>query len=223
MAEREPVLALGGAAFERPEGFRLGPLDLEVRPGIYRQRVIKEIRGNLLLGYVKRHWPAVRIVYLVRDPIDVVRSQLQATARGMDFDWSPRDVLAEESLVAAAKAATEIEDPIGRASAFNSVAYGQGKFGMISEAKTSLNAVRKAADQIDNLETRASALAKMGVTYGLHLQNMDAAKTQLTEAEALVGQVADDQGKVNVLINVTSISTSGARPLKIVGCWFQLH
>jgi hypothetical protein len=53
----------------------------------YFRRVIKEIRANLLLPYICRHWPGVRIVWLVRNPVAVVSSQMIMALRyGWTFD-----------------------------------------------------------------------------------------------------------------------------------------
>ena len=47
---------------------------LPVAPGIYRRRVIKAIRANLLLAHLARRWPGVPILWLQATP-----------ARGREF------------------------------------------------------------------------------------------------------------------------------------------
>ena len=53
----------------------------------YFRRVIKEIRANLLLPYICRHWPGVRVIWIVRNPVAVVSSQMIMALRyGWTFD-----------------------------------------------------------------------------------------------------------------------------------------
>ena len=47
------------------------------RRRVVRERLIKEVRGNLLLGHVRRRFPGIPIVLLLRHPCAVVASQLQ--------------------------------------------------------------------------------------------------------------------------------------------------
>jgi hypothetical protein len=44
---------------------------------IYHKRLIKDIRANLMLHWLHRHFPAVPIVFLMRHPCAVVASQLR--------------------------------------------------------------------------------------------------------------------------------------------------
>jgi hypothetical protein len=44
---------------------------------IYHARVVKMIRGNLMLGWLARSYPEARIALVIRDPVDVARSQLR--------------------------------------------------------------------------------------------------------------------------------------------------
>jgi len=68
-------------------------------PGLYRRRVVKGVRANLLLGHVTARWPDLAVVWLVRDPVEVVASQLKMRERGWDFDWQPECVLAQQPLM----------------------------------------------------------------------------------------------------------------------------
>ena len=45
--------------------------------GVYRKRLIKDIRANLLLHWLRRHFPEVPFVFLMRHPCAVVSSQLR--------------------------------------------------------------------------------------------------------------------------------------------------
>jgi hypothetical protein len=74
--------------------------DQGTRPGIYLRRLIKEIRANLLLGYLSRTWPKLKIIWLVRDPFSVVESQLaMVRRRGWAFDLDLQSILSQERLV----------------------------------------------------------------------------------------------------------------------------
>jgi hypothetical protein len=55
--------------------------------GIYWRRVIKAIRGNVLLPYITQTWPNLKIVWVIRDPVNVVASQVVMARRyGWQFD-----------------------------------------------------------------------------------------------------------------------------------------
>lgn len=68
-------------------------------PGFYRRRVVKAVRGNLLLGHVAARWPRLPAVWLVRDPVAVVGSQLRMRKRGWGFDWQAECVLEQPRLM----------------------------------------------------------------------------------------------------------------------------
>ncbi|NUN47871.1 MAG: sulfotransferase [Candidatus Brocadiae bacterium] len=69
------------------------------RAGVYSSRVIKEIRANLMLGWLAATWPELRIIWLVRDPIAVIESQIAAVKAGAGFAWSPECVLDQEHVL----------------------------------------------------------------------------------------------------------------------------
>lgn len=71
----------------------------DTRPGIYRRRVVKTVRGNLLLGHVTARWPELGVIWLVRDPLEVVASQLRMGEAGWDFGWSPEHALDQAPLM----------------------------------------------------------------------------------------------------------------------------
>jgi hypothetical protein len=73
--------------------------DFGAIPGIYRRRLIKAIRANLFLGYLAQTWPALKIVWVVRDIVDVVGSQVAMVRRGWKFDWDPNTVFSQEHLI----------------------------------------------------------------------------------------------------------------------------
>jgi hypothetical protein len=75
--------------------------DGNTRSGVYRRRLIKDIRSNLALAYIARQWSRLRIVWVIRDPISVIGSQLRvAKAFGYTFDFKPINVLFQPRLVA---------------------------------------------------------------------------------------------------------------------------
>lgn len=61
--------------------------EVQARPGLFRRRVIKEIRANLFLGYIVRHWSAMKIILVIRHPWHVINSQLAKNGKGWGFDW----------------------------------------------------------------------------------------------------------------------------------------
>jgi len=69
------------------------------RSGLFFGRVVKAIRANLLLGYVARRWPQLRIVFVYRNPASVVDSQLKMIRRGWQFGWDPEFVLQQPRLM----------------------------------------------------------------------------------------------------------------------------
>jgi hypothetical protein len=48
----------------------------DVIHGLFRRRVVKEIRANHVLEYLARAFPGLKIVWVVRDVLDVINSQL---------------------------------------------------------------------------------------------------------------------------------------------------
>jgi len=73
--------------------------EMQARPGIFRHRVIKEIRANLFLGYLAENWPRTAIVLVLRHPSHVIHSQLAKIREGWRFDWNKTDVLSQEALM----------------------------------------------------------------------------------------------------------------------------
>lgn len=69
------------------------------RPGVFRHRIIKEVRANLYLGFVAENWPALKIMLVLRDPFRTVDSQLERAAKGWEFGWDGVDVLSQTQLL----------------------------------------------------------------------------------------------------------------------------
>lgn len=61
-----------------------------------RHRLVKEVRANLLLGWLKERFPGLRMALLVRHPCAVVASQLAA---GWDFHTGIDNLLSQPQLV----------------------------------------------------------------------------------------------------------------------------
>ncbi|AMV32145.1 hypothetical protein VN12_08480 [Pirellula sp. SH-Sr6A] len=55
-------------------------------------RVIKEIRACLALEGICNLWPELKVIYLVRNPIDVIQSQILASSKGWEFDCDIRQL-----------------------------------------------------------------------------------------------------------------------------------
>lgn len=68
-------------------------------PSIYFRRVVKAVRANLMLDYIARRWPALKIIYVVRDPRCVINSQLAKMRQGWKFQWHPAGVLNQPTLM----------------------------------------------------------------------------------------------------------------------------
>jgi hypothetical protein len=46
------------------------------RPWLYRRRLIKDIRANLMLEWLRRRFPELRIIFLIRNPVAVAQPDL---------------------------------------------------------------------------------------------------------------------------------------------------
>jgi Sulfotransferase family len=66
---------------------------------VYHKRLIKEIRANLLLHWLRRHFPATPIVFLMRHPCAVVASQLRGRWRLNASDLLRQSQLVDDFLV----------------------------------------------------------------------------------------------------------------------------
>jgi len=72
--------------------------DKRVYRRIYRRRLIKDIRANLLLGWLHRRFPFVKIVYLMRHPCAVAVSQLKMGWRSPVADLLDQSELVNDHL-----------------------------------------------------------------------------------------------------------------------------
>lgn len=70
-----------------------------MKPGIYSRRVVKDIRANLMLGWMTQCWSDLKIVYVVRNPFSTVRSMMERSSSGWAFDWYPSYVLQQQELM----------------------------------------------------------------------------------------------------------------------------
>jgi hypothetical protein len=64
------------------------------RAHVYRRRLIKDIRANLMLEWLKKRFPTLRIVLVLRNPIAVAQSSLR-----MGWKAPVVDLLQQEQLV----------------------------------------------------------------------------------------------------------------------------
>ena len=119
----DPSAGSASRYFKTIEGILRGKIrsrwtDRNVSAGIYSLRVIKDIRANLLLPYIARTWPQLKIVWIVRDAASVINSLLaMATRHGWAFDKDYEivgqagtiDPWLSESLAAMRKVRTQAE------------------------------------------------------------------------------------------------------------------
>jgi hypothetical protein len=66
---------------------------------IYKRRVIKDIRANLFMAYIALNWPDIKVVWITRNPIDVIKSQIKMNQEGWDFNWSADNVMTQQYLL----------------------------------------------------------------------------------------------------------------------------
>jgi hypothetical protein len=67
---------------------------------VYRRRVIKAVRINLMLDYLALRRPHLKIVFLVRNPLSVVNSQIAKIKQGWVLQWNADYVLSQPRLMA---------------------------------------------------------------------------------------------------------------------------
>jgi len=73
--------------------------DKETSIKIYSKRVIKEIRANLLLNFLAHRWPKMKIIWIIRNPLEVIKSQLYLSLKyGWKFDFDEK-ILEQKQLV----------------------------------------------------------------------------------------------------------------------------
>lgn len=62
--------------------------------GLYLKRVIKDIRANLMLKFLNHKWPDLKIIWLIRNPIETIKSQLYLNIKcGWEFDFEDKMLL----------------------------------------------------------------------------------------------------------------------------------
>lgn len=74
-------------------------IDQEVQPGIYGRRLIKDIRANLMLAFMARTWPGLKICFIIRNPVMVIDSMMAKNKDGWMFDWMPSHALDQPRLM----------------------------------------------------------------------------------------------------------------------------
>jgi hypothetical protein len=77
---------LAGAEAILTGRLRNGWIDRYNRRFVARKRLIKDIRANLLLKWLRKHFPGVRVILLLRHPCAVASSR---TRLGAKFGWVP--------------------------------------------------------------------------------------------------------------------------------------
>jgi len=133
----------------------------------------------------------------LKDPVP--ESRAKALVRiGYEQSKAKDDYGSEETLRLASKATAEIPDPAIRASVWSMLADAHQRIGNRAEARTAVQAALTAAEEVDNIESKANALARAGRTQALTGDSSGAMKT-LAEAERLAGELGDAYGEVLVL------------------------
>lgn len=106
---------------------------------------------------------------------------------------------AERSLEAAGRACTQIDNALGRAMSLNRLAEAYGRMGMRSASRSALAKVRDALGQVDSAERSVAILARMGMTYGQYLDDEEAAKSALAQAESRIETIEGPPAKIRGL------------------------
>ncbi len=113
------------------------------------------------------------------------------------------DVLGrDQSLAAAADAAKNVDNAQERALVLNRVAECCGRAGQTTEARGLLREVSQTADQIDDLEIRVTALARMACTYGKYLNSQEIAAGYLKNNAELASGITDPAGRINAWLEI---------------------
>jgi len=71
----------------------------EARRGVFLRRLIKDVRISFMLGFIQNRWPTVPIIYVIRDPLDVIESQIRMAREGWSFNWKPEYVTGQPDLI----------------------------------------------------------------------------------------------------------------------------
>lgn len=71
----------------------------ESKPRIYQKRIIKDIRVNLMLPWLAKTWPGLKVVYVIRNPANVIDSMIERSGEGWGFDWTKEEVLCQPELM----------------------------------------------------------------------------------------------------------------------------
>lgn len=78
------------------------------------RRLVKEVRANLMIGWLAKNFPGMKIIYLLRHPLATVRSRLAHTpAMDLQAEFLSQDKLVQDHLVphldSIARARTDFE------------------------------------------------------------------------------------------------------------------
>ena len=74
-------------------------IDRHNRRIVCERRIVKEVAGNLLLGWIRQHFPGMPIVLIMRHPCAVARSRSRLWPNGMTTEWVEQfDLIADHLL-----------------------------------------------------------------------------------------------------------------------------
>ncbi len=68
-------------------------------PGFYPRKLIKDIRANLFMAYIAHSRPDIKIIWIVRNPVEVIESQVAMAQTGADFDWHVDQIKTQPELL----------------------------------------------------------------------------------------------------------------------------
>ncbi|MEE8451883.1 MAG: hypothetical protein V3R99_08210 [Thermoguttaceae bacterium] len=138
-----------------------------------------------------------RVDRALKDPVP--ESRAKALVRiGYEQSKAKDEYGSEETLKLAAKASAEIPDPAIRASVWSMLAEAHQRIGNRGEARGAVQSALTAAGEVDDVESKANALARTGRAQGV-TGDVDGALKTLAEAERLAGELGDAYGEVLVL------------------------
>ena len=71
----------------------------QARKGIFLRRLIKDVKMSYMLGCIQMRWPYIPIIYVIRDPLEVIASQMSMAKAGWEFNWNPEYITSQCALV----------------------------------------------------------------------------------------------------------------------------
>ena len=108
----------------------------------------------------------------------------------------------QKALDAAFAAASESEEALGKALAFNGVASAEAEFGRKSKAEDALKEARRAANGIEDAGLKVEQLATIAVTFGTKLDDPSKASAYLGAAKDAAGGITDPSIRAAAIVDL---------------------